>query len=122
VGNSGKREAAGTRGFSMKKEAVGNSGAREAARTMGSSVKKGVGNSGEREAAWTRGTRRSQWKKRLWEILGKKRLREHVVPSEKRSCGKFWGKRGCGNKRFPVKKEAVENSGEREAAGTRGSL
>ncbi len=31
VGNSGEKEAAGTRGSSVKKEAVGNSGAREAA-------------------------------------------------------------------------------------------
>ncbi len=33
----------------------------------------------------------------------------------KKSCGKFWGKRGFGNKRFPVKKEAVGNSEERKA-------
>ncbi len=40
MGNSGKREAAGTRGCSMKKEGVENSGAREAAGIKGSSGKK----------------------------------------------------------------------------------
>ncbi len=40
-------------------------------------------------------------KKRMLEILGKERLREQGVP---------------------VKKEAVENSGEKEGAGKRGSL
>ncbi len=57
--------------------------------------KKAVGNSGEREAARTRG---SSVKKRLWEILGKKRLREQGVSCEKRGRWKFWVKRGCGNK------------------------
>jgi hypothetical protein len=42
----------------------------------------------------------------------KKRL-EIAVEREKRDCEKFWGKRGCGNKRFSVKKEAVGNSWEK---------
>ncbi len=54
-------------------------------------------------------------KKRLWEILGKERLLELGVPLWKKGCGKFWGNRGCGNKKFPVKKEAVGNSGQKEA-------
>ncbi len=53
MGNSGGKDAAETRGFQSKKE--------------------GVGNSREKEAAGTSG---SQCKKRLWEILGKERLRE----------------------------------------------
>ncbi len=95
----GGKRGCGNKGLPVKKEAVENSGAREAA-----------------------GTRGSSGKKRLWEIMGQERLREQVVPSEKRGCGKFWGKRGCGNEGFPVKKGAMGNSGEKDAAGTRGSL
>jgi hypothetical protein len=88
-------------------------------KACGEGKKEAVGNSGEeKEAAGTRG---SQWKKRLWKILEQERLLELGVPLEKRGCGKLWGKRGCGNKWFPVKREAVGNSGEKEAAGTRDS-
>ncbi len=78
MGNSGAREAAETSGSSGKKEAVGKFWGKKAAETRGSSVKKeAVGNSEAKKAA---GTRRSSLKKRLWEILGKKRLRELGVP------------------------------------------